>query len=64
VPHRENPQPRRAGQPTRYEQWVRDHADSLYRLAYRLCGDATVAEELVQETYYEAWKSMRRLRDP
>jgi len=49
---------------TRYERWVRDHAAGLYRLAYRLCGDAAVAEELVQETYYEAWKSLRRRRGP
>ena len=50
----------RAG--TTYERWVRDHADELYRLAYRLCGDRDVAEDLVQETFYEAWKSLGRLR--
>lgn len=48
----------------RYEQWVRDHSGSLYRLAYRLCGDAGTAEELVQETYYHAWKDMPKLRAP
>ena len=63
---RSAPETSRGGgrQRARYERWVRDHADGLYRLAYRLCGDAAVAEELVQETFYEAWKGMRRLRDP
>lgn len=51
---------KRAG--TTYEQWVRDHAAELYRLAYRFCGDRDVAEDLVQETFYEAWKCLGRLR--
>jgi len=49
---------------TAYERWVRDHAAELYRFAYRMCGDREVAEDLVQETFYEAWKNVRRLRRP
>lgn len=45
-----------------YERWVRLHAGDLYRFAYRLCGDRHVAEDLVQETFYQAWKSMTSLR--
>lgn len=47
-----------------YERWVREHADDLYRYAHRAVGDPAAAEDLVQETYYEAWKSMPTLRDP
>lgn len=46
-----------------YETWVRDHAADLYRMAYRLCGEAETAEDLVQETFYHAWKDMAGLRE-
>ena len=47
-----------------YEGWVRDLAADLYRCAVRLTGQADAAEELVQETFYEAWRSIHSLRDP
>ena len=46
-----------------YESWVRDHSAGLYRCAYRLSGRADVAEELVQDTFVEAWRSIKSLRD-
>ena len=53
---------RRTRDHDRYEAWVRDHAGDLYRFASRLCRDAATAEELVQETFYHAWKDIRKLR--
>ena len=47
-----------------YEALVSRHGGDLYRFAYRLVGDATRAEDLVQETYFHAWRSIRSLRDP
>ena len=47
-----------------YEQWVADWSTDLYRLAYRLCGQAEVAEDLLQETFYHAWRSMHTLKEP
>jgi RNA polymerase sigma-70 factor (ECF subfamily) len=47
-----------------YESWVREYAGNLYRCALRLCGQADVAEELVQEVFYEAWRAIDSLRDP
>lgn len=46
-----------------YERWVGDYTDDLYRFAFRICGDADTAEDLVQETFYHAWKSMDKVRD-
>jgi RNA polymerase sigma-70 factor, ECF subfamily len=46
-----------------YESWVRAHAAELYRMAHRLTGGPEAAEDLVQETFTEAWRFMGNLRD-
>lgn len=48
----------------KFEQCVESCADSMFRVAYRLTGNRTLASELVQETYLSAWKSMDSLKDP
>ncbi len=49
---------------TRFEALVNAVADDLYRYACWVCKDATLAEELVQETYLRAWRALEDLRDP
>lgn len=46
-----------------FESCVDQHADSMYRVAFRLTGDRELASELVQETYLQAWKGLDSLRD-
>jgi RNA polymerase sigma-70 factor (ECF subfamily) len=46
----------------RYEALVRTHAADLYRCAYRLTGARATAEDLVQETFSEAWRRLETLR--
>jgi RNA polymerase sigma-70 factor, ECF subfamily len=42
--------------------WLDAHGDRLLRSAYLLCGNATDAEDLVQETLLQAFKSSHRFR--
>jgi RNA polymerase sigma-70 factor (ECF subfamily) len=35
----------------------------LYRFAYWLCNDPTIADDLVQETFLRAWRSLDSLLD-
>ncbi|HMD54963.1 MAG TPA: sigma-70 family RNA polymerase sigma factor [Phycisphaerae bacterium] len=48
---------------TLYQSAVRLHARELFNYAYRLCGRRDLAEDLVQETFLHAWRSLSGLRD-
>ncbi|WP_228835165.1 RNA polymerase sigma factor SigE [Nocardia abscessus] len=47
----------RSAMPT-WDELVREHADRVYRLAYRLSGDAQDAEDLTQETFIRVFRSL------
>ncbi|MDO8544044.1 MAG: RNA polymerase sigma factor [Opitutaceae bacterium] len=51
-----------SGAPLDLEVWLQAHGDRLLRSAYLLCGDAMEAEDLVQETLLQAFKSAHRFR--
>lgn len=44
--------------PPSWEEVVRDHADRVYRLAYRLAGNKHDAEDLTQETFIRVFRSL------
>lgn len=45
-------------------QLVAEHADALYRYAFRLTSRAADAEDLTQQTYLIAHRKIEQLRDP
>ncbi|KOO05839.1 RNA polymerase subunit sigma [Vibrio hepatarius] len=47
----------------KYEALVRAYHRDLYRYAYWLSKDPSIAEDLVQETCLRAWKSLDSLQD-
>ncbi|CAM3720459.1 MULTISPECIES: RNA polymerase sigma factor SigE [Tsukamurella] len=42
-----------------WDELVREHADRVYRLAYRLSGNAQDAEDLTQETFIRVFRSLQ-----
>ncbi len=46
-----------------FDALVRAHNGDLYRYAYWLCGDSALAQDLTQETFLRAWRSLDALRE-
>jgi len=47
---------------TLLERLYRDHADRIYGLCLRMCGDPVRATELAQDVFVRAWEQLDRLR--
>ncbi|HEX8510159.1 MAG TPA: RNA polymerase sigma factor SigE [Propionibacteriaceae bacterium] len=48
--------------PPTWEQLVRDHSARVYRLAYRLTGNAHDAEDLTQDVFVRVFRSLHRFQ--
>lgn len=51
-----------AGDRASFEELVRLNADRLYAVVIRIVGDQHEAEEVVQETFLRAWRSLGRFQ--
>lgn len=49
--------------PESFKRWIDAHYQALYRHALWMVGETELAADLVQETYYQAWKGRHALRD-
>lgn len=47
----------------RFETLVKAYSNDLYRFAYWLCSNHSIADDLVQETFLRAWKALDNLED-
>jgi len=50
----------RSGNSDAFRVLVERHATAVFRLAYRMTGNETDAEDMVQETFLRAWREIRR----
>jgi len=46
-----------------FESLVKSFYKPLYRYAYWICKDNSIAEDIVQETFARAWKNLHQLKD-
>lgn len=51
-----------ANRQAQFEALVQAYSADLYRFAFWLCRNRTMAEDLVQETYLRAWRALASLR--
>ncbi len=51
------------GARARFNRLVSEYSQDVFRYAFWLCRDRTMAEELSQETFMRAWKSIDSLQD-
>jgi RNA polymerase sigma-70 factor (ECF subfamily) len=49
--------------PEAFDKLYREHVDLVYRYAYRLCGEAESAKDLVQETFLNAYRGLQQFRN-
>ena len=47
-----------------FERWIADYHGSLFRHALWLTGNKDIAADMVQEAFYQAWRSLASLKEP
>lgn len=53
----------KSGDTDAFRQLVEAYSHAVFRVAARICGDAAMAEEVVQETFVKAWRELPRFEE-
>lgn len=51
-----------AGDRLAFRDLVMEHSNDVFRLAWRLAGNATTADDIVQESFLKAWQNLDKFR--
>lgn len=51
-----------SGERNAFSELVRIHAQGVFNVVYRMCGDTLVAEDAAQETFIRAWQNLASYR--
>lgn len=51
-----------AGDRMAFRELVLEHSHAMFRLAWRLCGDESTAEDIVQDAFIKAWRKIGDFR--
>lgn len=54
---------KRPNKKEKFSHWIERYHAALYRHALWMTGQPDLAADMVQETYYQAWQSLGKLRD-
>ncbi len=54
----------RDGDPDAFEALVKEYCGLVHSLAFRMTGDAHLAEDMCQETFTRVWRKLAAIRDP
>ena len=50
------------GERNAFSELVRRHAQGVFNVVYRMCGDTLIAEDAAQETFIRAWQNLPSYR--
>jgi len=54
---------RKTSKSAKFDQWINQHHAALYKHALWMVGNKDIAQDVTQETFFQAWLSLHALKD-